>query len=103
MGIQRTEGASRYAQASTARASSSNIDKYGVVGAAAVAVTDAVAQGAMSLGNGIKAVAQSTVGLENAVQSVYKNVAKGGLAYAGAIAAYSAGAGLVKSTLSKLV
>lgn len=104
MSIQRTNGVSRYAQVLAARASSSNIDKYGVVGAAAIGVTDAVAQGVQSLGNGIKSVAQSTVNLENAVQSVYKGVTRGGLASASAIAAYSTGAAaVVKNTLSKLV
>jgi len=104
MSIQSTTGASRYTQVSAARAPASNVDKYGVVGAAAIGVTDAVAQGAQSLGNGIKAVAQSTVNLENTVKSVYNSVAQGGLASAHAIASYSSNAvsGVV-NTLSKLV
>jgi predicted homoserine dehydrogenase-like protein len=100
MSIQRTSGASRYAQVLAARASSSNTDKYGVVGAAAIGVTDAVAQGAKSLGNGIKVVAQATVSLENAA----KSVVTGSLSSAKAIASYaSSAAGAVASTISKLV
>jgi hypothetical protein len=100
MSIQRTNGASRYAQVFAARATSSNSDKFGVVGAAAIGVTDAVAQGAKSLGNGIKAVAQTTVSLENAA----KSVVTGGFSSAKAIASYAgSAAGAVASTLSKLV
>ncbi|WP_394787580.1 hypothetical protein [Rhodoferax sp.] len=106
MSINRTDGASRHAYASTrARPSTfdSNVQKYGVVGAAAVGVTDAVVQGVQGIENGIKAVAQTTVSLENAAKSVYKSVTHSGLLSAGAIAAYSSGAALVKNAISKLV
>ncbi|MEO5794323.1 MAG: hypothetical protein ABIP34_04665 [Rhodoferax sp.] len=108
MGIHRTDSASRHAQWSAGRASSStfdnNVQKYGVVGAAAVAATDAVAQGVLGLESGIKTVALNTVSLENAAKSVYNAVTQNGLVSAGAIAAYAAGgAALVKSAISKLV